>query len=442
MKHSMTAILPLSSVVSFKTKEGKAALKAALSAMPGMDPMLDMDEYLTVQDGDYIHVPFRALSACPVQGGIIDFGYRNGQALKAAVGLFNGLTIFKDHDHTVDGWCGLTSGAYWDEITPGVPHGVNFMLDVDVKADPKVARGLLSGALNAGSVTIKFDFEQSHPDMERDEFFMHLGDTVDGQVVRALVTEVIQCWEYSVVWQGADKFAKVIGDDGKIVTPGVASNSLSLQQRQEKPKMDLKALALLLGLSLGDTVTEETLTAAVKAQNINATALAAATTAKTTAETALATAQTELATTKTQVTELTNSVTKITGDLATSQTQATTLQVKVTELTPLAATGTAFLTETRSEALRLYNLVEGATATEAMRTLINNSTLEVAKSFCASYKDRAEQVAPLKCTACGSANLSRATAKIPTDMPGLDVSTTSTLEADRLKVALASVHGN
>lgn len=440
MKKSLTAILPLSSLVSFKSKEARTALKAALSAMPGM-PDMDLENYLTVQDGDFIHVPFRALSACPVQGGIIDFGHRGGQALKAAVGLFNGLTIFKDHDHTVDGWCGLTSGGYWDETTPGVPHGVNFMLDVDVKADPKVARGLLSGALNSGSVTIKFDFEQSHPDMEEDDFFYKLGETVDGQVVRALVTEVIRCWEYSVVWQGADSFAKVIGDDGKIIVPGQATNSLSFQQRQEKKKMDLKALAALLGLDLGTTVTEEALTVAVKAQNINAKALADANNAKTLAETTLTTAQAEVVTLKTQVAELTTSVTKATTDLATSQTQATALQTKVTELTPQAADGVKLITDTRSEALRLYNLVEGDKATEAMRTLINNSTLEVAKSFCASYKDRADQVAPMKCNTCGGTSLSRATAKQPVDMPGLGGNGISSLETERLKVALASVHG-
>jgi hypothetical protein len=439
---SMSAIVPFGAMLSFKTPEVQAGFKASLSAMPmpGMGPDMDMERYMNPQESDYIHVPIRALTATSVQGGIIDFGYNKGKALKEAVPMFNGLTVFKDHEWSVDKWLGLTSGAYWDEITPGAPPGVNMMLDVDSVADPKAARGLLTGALNSGSVTIKFDYEQSHPDLSKDDFLMQLGDTVNGQVVRALVTKVTRLMEYSVVWQGADHFAKVIGDDGKIHTPGQSSNSLSLNPSQENPEMDLKQLCVLLGLTnLGDNVTLDAVGAAVKSQNITATALAEAVTAKTTAEASLATAQTELSAEKTKVTELTESVNKLTTDLAASTTQATTLQNKVKELTTLAEVGTTFLATTRTEALRLYNLVENDKGSDSMRALIQGSDLSVAQSFVTSYKDRAEQVAPLKCTACGSTQLSRGNA-IPAEVPPVETAP-SQLETERLKSSLASIHG-
>lgn len=403
-----------------------------------MDTM-ELHNYLKPTDADYIQVPIRALSATAVQGGIMDFGHKDGKALREAVPLFNNLTIFKDHDWSVDNWLGKTSDAYWDGADGDTPAGVNMMLNVDTKADPKAARGLLSGALDSGSVTVKFDYEQSHPKMKLDEFFNKLGEEVDGETVRALVTKITRLMEYSVVWQGADAYAKVIGDDGKIYVPGQASNSLKHKTGKQENTMDWSKLAALLGLNLGESVTQETFEAAVKAQNINATALAEAQVKVTEAQTALTVAQTELSASKTQVTELTASVTKLTTDLATSTTQATTLQNKVTELTPMADLGRTSLTEVRTEALRLYNLVEADKATEAMRALINGAELSVARSFVTSYKDRAEQVAPLKCTACGSSSLSRGVA-VPADVPAVDTGA-STLQNDRMKAALASVHG-
>jgi len=441
MIRSMSAVLSATSLlsVSLLTPEAKNKLATALMSA---SPDFDLQSFLKPDDRDYIHVPIRALSAAPVQGGILDFSYKGGLALKAAVPMFNQLTIFKDHNLTVDTWLGKTSGAYWDEATPGVPPGVNMMLDVDTKADPKTARGLISGALDSGSVTIKLNYEQSHPDMEPDEFMTRLGELCDGEVVRALVTEVVRCMEYSVVWQGADVFAKVISEDGKIHTPGRASNSLSHQRSQENNKMDWTKLALLLGLSLGENVTQESFEAAVKAQNINVSALAAAQVELTTVKTTLTATEAKLTAAETQVAELTTSVTKATADLAASAAQVTALTAKVADLTPKAELGAVLLTETRAEALRLYNLVEAGKATDALRSLIGNADLSVARSFVQSYKDRAEQIAPLKCCDCGSINLSRGTAQQNNDMPdGTTNAGKSKLESEQLKAALASLHG-
>jgi hypothetical protein len=363
------------------------------------------------------------LSATPVQNGTISFAHQDGKALQDAVDLFSNLTILKDHMFSVDNWLGRTEGAFWDTTTAGAPFGITGMMRLDTKSDPKVVRGLLSGALDSVSVTISFDYEKSHPKMNDSEFFMNLGEVVDGKTVQALVTKINRVYELSVVWQGADQFAKTV-NDGTINTPGIP-NSQSLQPTTSSLKeesVDPKKLAALLGLTLGDNPTEAQITEALQESLKKHKEL----------ETKLTETATAAAELQTQVTALTTAVTDKTNEV-------TALNTTVEELKPQAELGTKFLADTRSEALRLYNLCEDKKATPAMQTLIGNANLEVAQSFIGTYKDRAEQIAPLKCTKCGCTELSRQAAKQQDVTP--DNKTVATgPKADRLKANVASIH--
>lgn len=403
-------------------QQAKGSFKESLDVnLEGMTDA-ELQDYMCPTNADYAHIPVRMLTATGVQGNTINFGHLDGKALKEAVDLFNGLTILKDHNFTVDAWLGKTEGAFWDTLTAGAPAGITGIMKVDKKADPKTCRGLISGALDSVSVTIGFEYEKSHPKMSDGDFFMHMGEVVDGVVVQALVTKVSRVYELSVVWQGADKFAKTIGDDGNINTPGVNSNSQTFSQPTKEVTVDPKKLAALLGLNLGDSPTEEAVTTALKAQLQSVTEL-----------------QTKLTTAETAKTEALAQVTKMTVDLATATASVNTLNSKVETLSIQAKIGETTLTTARTEALRLYNLVEDKKATEVMRTLISNADLSVAQSFIDTYKDRAEQIAPLQCTKCGCTELSRQQAEQPpTDDHKKQV---DTAETARLKSATSSIHG-
>jgi predicted nucleic acid-binding Zn-ribbon protein len=139
--------------------------------------------------------------------------------------------------------------------------------------------------------------------------------------------------------------------------------------------------------------------------------------------------------------------TKLTADLAAAQAEVTAKVTEITTLTkqledqkPQVELGQKFLTDTRNEALRLYNLVEGAKATTAMQTLIKDASLDVAKSFVTSYSERAEQVAPLRCTKCGSTELQRRTSA-SSEVPPAEGKGKDKLVNDRLKSTVASIHG-
>ncbi len=51
-----------------------------------------------------------------------------------------------------------------------------------------------------------FEFDFSHPDLvEQGRFWQLLGEEVEGQIVRLIVTVILGFWEISLVFQGAQE---------------------------------------------------------------------------------------------------------------------------------------------------------------------------------------------------------------------------------------------
>ena len=71
-------------------------------------------------------------------------------------------------------------------------------------------------AIHSTSMTVLFEFEYSHPDIALEskwKFFDLLGEEVDGEIVRLVVTKIHEYWEASLVFQGADRLAKKNEDE-------------------------------------------------------------------------------------------------------------------------------------------------------------------------------------------------------------------------------------
>lgn len=389
-----------------------------LQASLALETDFDLQQYLQPKDADYINVPVRALSATEVQNRMFNFGHLGGGPLRNSIDKFNNLIILKDHDMSVDNWLGSTSQAYWDNSTD-IPPGVNVMMKVDTKADPKTARGLLSGALNSVSVTVNFDYEPSHPEMDEWDFMMALGTEVDGKTVQANITDIKRLYELSVVWSGADVYAKTSN-------AGTPPKPLSqkVQPTNKEKAVDLKKVALLMGLAAAEPTEEDI--------NNGLTALVAS---ATTTKTELATVKTQLTVANGQVTELTTKVATLTTELATAKTGSEAL-------TKNAELGEKFLVKQRAEAVRLYTLVEANEANPAMVEMLKTAELAIAESFIVSYSKRAEQIAPLVCSKCNASVSNgevsrRASAQADTKQDGAFV----TVEDTRLKNSVTSIHG-
>lgn len=409
------------------SKEFKASLSASLGES-SVSTMSDSElrDFLSPKPEDYVMIPMRALSASAVQGNTINFAHNDGQALQEAVDMFNGLIILKDHDQTVDKWVGQTQDAYWDTSIPDTPPGVNFMLKVDTKADPKLARGLISGMVTSGSVTIQFDHEKSHPKMEDYDFYSQLGTTVKGKVVQALVTKVTRCFEYSIVWQGADSDAKKINPDGTIHKPGFAVNTTEEQM--------LKKLALSLGLP--ETATEDEVNVALTAK------LAAEAAAKLAAETQVTTLTATLATKDVEITTKSTEVTTLAAQVVTLTAEKTALTTEVATLTGRQASFEAHVKARRAEAKRLYLLAEGDKALEPMKAAIDSSALDVAESFISTFGSKVESLMPLACTKCNSTELSRRkSAQSDTIEDDKQGASGQASMAAHVKASVTSIHG-
>lgn len=171
------------------------------------------------KDEDYITVDFRAISKTVVRGHWIDWSKAN--VLKDSVPKLLNQTVYPNHDFTdINNWLGAVSAVEWDEAgeqSDGVP-GINATYKIDALMNPRIARGLLMKppAIHSTSMTVLFKFEYSHPEIaaeNRWRFFELLGEEVEGEIVRLVVTEIVEYWEAGLVFQGADRFAKQLKDD-------------------------------------------------------------------------------------------------------------------------------------------------------------------------------------------------------------------------------------
>lgn len=168
-------------------------------------------------EGDYITVPFRAISQAFIPGHCLDF--TGDGVLEAAVPLIYGQTVYPNHDlFDINNALGSISASAWDgddAAAKGAP-GINVQYKIDALMNPRIARLLLMKppAIHSTSLTLLFEFEFSHPDLvEQGRFWNLLGDEVEGSIVRLIVTKINECWEGSLVFMGADRRAKQLPDD-------------------------------------------------------------------------------------------------------------------------------------------------------------------------------------------------------------------------------------
>jgi hypothetical protein len=191
-------------------------------------PTFETVEDVMPKESDYIYPLFRALSAVIIEGYWTEFP---ADVLKASAPLLQGQTVYKNHDYSdVERWLGVVNQVEWDALgqsSNGVP-GLNTELKIDWKVNPRIARGLLMTppAIHSVSVTVIFTYDYSHPELEKEgRFWSLLGEEVDGEIVRLIVTEILGYWEISLVFQGADRLAKGIAGETDVDDMSASSAS-------------------------------------------------------------------------------------------------------------------------------------------------------------------------------------------------------------------------
>lgn len=219
-------------------------------------------------ESDYISVDFRALSKVIVPGHWLDWT-RDG-VLEESVQMLLGATVYANHNfYDINGWLGSVSAVEWDadgKAANGVP-GINARYKIDALMNPRIARGLMMQppAIHSTSMTVLFEFEYSHPDMAADDrwkFFRNLGEEIDGEIVRLIVTRVLEYWEASLVFQGADRLAKQITENDEATESFAAMSAIETADEpsnsdEEKTMKLTSEIKAKLGIEFdGDDVPE------------------------------------------------------------------------------------------------------------------------------------------------------------------------------------------
>lgn len=375
----------------FKAKQhGQATVVLQFSAAENLRPAslekyaLGMQTPETLADvipgeDDYIYPEFRGLSAAYLGAGGYHLDFSRPGVLQQSIPLLlkapdgvrkTPLKLMRDHSYSTGDILGYLQTARWDEGGDQFPHpGINVGLALDWKMNPREARALLSTPplIDSVSFSLSFNWEKSHEDLSMWQFVEMLGRELDGQIVRLVVTEIVDYDHIALVWEGGDSDAKKIENARKSLrqVEDVSLPAAQLEtQRIPKTERSLSMNGLTISniqqfmaaLQTDEIANEEDLLEAVKA---------------------MAQANAEL-------------------------------RSKLDTLAAAATAGKKYLEELREDTLRLAALVSGEEAPkEPLSDLIKSADLKTLQYLHGDYQARAEKLFPAKCAACGSTEISR-----------------------------------
>ena len=355
-----------------------------------------------------------------------------------------GQTVNCDHETNIGNAIGAVSQVMWQESYKDgsftIPAGINGILKIDGKANPRIARGILMEppSIHSNSVTVQFKWDKSHPQMEDNEFYQKLG-TYDskGVMVRRIVTEIVRYLETSLVSHGADSFAQKIGSDGKIINPTFAkrtwasyeeyrddkskqyfftdykSDLTSYQEKDDtqgsfndndakdnhsnKNNMNEELLKFLESLFGDNMLTLE------EGKEMNQENVIACIQTLVSSRNELQTSVDNLTTEKTSLTE-----------------QITNLNAEVANLKEMATVGKNHIASLRENAVETYKKLMGDKVDETIVTMLNAETTGITTliSLTKDYQARLEEKFPLTCSKCGSKDVNRASSIAEDDTEG------------------------
>ena len=386
-------------------------------------------EDLTPNSDEFIEPVFRLLSSTIVSKNWNPTDFGQPGVLKASMKLLLGQTVNCDHSTDIGNAIGSVSQVMWQEAYKDgnfvIPAGINGVLKIDGKANPRIARGILMDppSIHSNSVTVQFKWEKSHPGMDDRDFWNKLG-TYDekGNMIRKVVTEVVRYLETSLVSHGADSFAQKIGEDGKIINPEFAKRTwTSFAEYQEDTKKayyftdfkdDFKSFQESNDTPenninpLNTNKKESTMTLAEFLESLYGdNMLSLAEGQEKTAEVALQMVK-DLVHGKN---DLQAKVDNLTTEKNTLAEQVSNKDAEIANLTAMATVGKNHIASLRETTVANYKKLKGDAADETIITMLNAETtgLQTLISLNKDYQAQLEEKFPLTCSHCGSHDISR-----------------------------------
>lgn len=351
---------------------------------------------------EYTDFQFRMLSKSYIKGHSVDFS--EGDVLQSAVKLFS-TKIFRDHLPLVENSIGVAMNPVWTN-SRGVP-GVDATYRIFHEFGNGIVKRLMSDPpmLDSTSVGVVYTWRKSHPDMSGMQFYERLGDSVNGQTVRVIVTKILEVPETSIVYSGADPDAKrlwnlgaLTDSQGKQFTERQnGDQNLQEQQKNErnykKEGSMLKIKSSLLKLAGIDNLKpygNET-DGEIEMDQVRL-------------EAAFEQSAESLKKFKEANTQFMSRLAKMIGKDVSKIDSETAL----TELESLIAEPKKILESRRQETLTVYRQVTGKEASSIFEKMIESSDLEQAAAIHAEYSKKYDELHPVRCKKCGGSELTRA----------------------------------
>jgi len=189
----------------------------------------DIQDAIPKQE-DFLPFMFRHITATIVGAGswkATDFSKPG--VLKKAKGLFEYKPVYVNHEWEVSNAVGgIGQTKYTEAFTASdgtkIPAGIDAPIFIDGKLHADICRKLQAfpvPTIQSVSVSVLFEWEPSHVFTtgtgEEDEwlFESRIGTMVDGKMVCRVVTKILEAYETSLVWLGADPFAKILNEKGE-----------------------------------------------------------------------------------------------------------------------------------------------------------------------------------------------------------------------------------
>lgn len=392
-------------------------------------------EDLTPNADEFIEPVFRLLSATIVSKNWNPTDFSQPGVLKASMRMLLGQTVNCDHSTDIGNAIGSVSQVMWQEgYKDGnfmIPAGINGVLKIDGKANPRIARGILMDppSIHSNSVTVQFKWAKSHPDMDDRDFWDKLG-TYDekGNMIRKVVTEVVRYLETSLVSHGADSFAQKIGEDGKIINPEFAKRTWtsfseyqedtkkayyftdfkedinSYQENNDTPQNNINTNNQLNNNTMNKELKEfleklfgDNLLSLAEGQEVSTELALSAVQSLVNGKKTLETKITNLTTEKDQLTE-----------------QITQKDAEIANLTAMSTVGKNYIASLREEVVGNYKKLKGDKADETIVTMLNAETtgLQTLISLNKDYKAQLDEKFPLTCSKCGSHDVTRSSSVV------------------------------
>ena len=379
---------------------------------------------LKPKDEEFIQPVFRMLSKVTVNKGWRPIDFSKGDVLKKSMQMLIGQTINIDHEIAVGNAIGAVSEVYWQNAYKTksgieVPAGINAVLKIDGKSNPRIARGVMMDppSIHSNSVTVRFKWEPSHTLDDEGTFWSLLG-TYDsnGEMYRLVVTEIMGYSETSLVSHGADPYAQKIKDDGEVVNPEYADKQYSFSKDQEGKSLKFftydykQELKLVADADSIPTVNNNNKNQQQKSFNMDELIKSITSEFNFTAEDSLSK--------ENLVTKLKEKFSAQSQEVQALKQEKSDLETKVSgledEMASLKANNNELeniTSQTKDEAKRLYKLAKDKDADENIISLLDKADLKTASSFVKQYQKEVDEKFTQKCGECGSTNISRGSAQ-------------------------------